>query len=157
MVNQMRNAYQVVADRFVIKKIQTAIDNSGTKGTAGVRNLRGNSGCVLRRTITPSEIRTKAVNVPILIISAKRSSGTMPPSKAATLPMIHVARYGVWNFGWTLEKTEGKRPSLDIAKAIRVCPNSMTSITVSIPTIAPKSIKPATQSCPAYCNASETG
>ncbi|KAM9985727.1 hypothetical protein ACTFIZ_008608 [Dictyostelium cf. discoideum] len=33
----------------------------------------------------------------------------------------------------------------------------MTKITVVIPTIAPKSIKPATQFCPAYCKANETG
>ncbi len=73
------------------------------------------------------------------------SSGTNPATSELPSPIIQVALNGVWYFGCTSENTLGNIPSREIANARRTIPYVMTRITVVIPRIAPRSMKPATQ------------
>ena len=55
---------------------QVMIPRIGTKGTHGVLNGLGKFGSRLRKTITPTQTRTKASNVPMLVISPTTLAGT---------------------------------------------------------------------------------
>ncbi len=129
----------------------------GINGTAGQRNARGRSGRFLRSTITAIETSVNAASVPILTSSASTVSGTTAAIRPKMMPTSQVAKNGVPYFGCTFDRRAGIRPSRDIANRMRVWPYAITSITVLMPRIAARSTKPATQSSPATCSASDTG
>src|SRR5579859_2116736 len=133
MSNQTTNATQVTAWRLTIKNKHEATANTGTTGTPGHRNARGNSGCVFRKTSTAIDTIENAANVPILISSASTFKGTNAPISPKKIPTSHVVKNGVAYFGCTRESRAGNNPSRDIAKITRVWPYAITRITVSMP------------------------
>jgi hypothetical protein len=58
---------------------------------------------------------TNAISVPIDTSSPRIVTGSRPATVAATAPVSKVENEGVLNFGWTLRKIGGSRPSRDIA------------------------------------------
>ena len=116
---------------------QITIPAIGTNGTHGVLNGRGVSGCVLRKKSIPPHTITKAKRVPILTNSPNMLIGSAPAMMAAAPPVMMVVIYGVLKRLCTLEKDFGKSPSFDIAKKMRGCPISRTSITELKPAMAP--------------------
>src|SRR5687768_8652479 len=83
----------------------------GTNGTIGVRNGRTSSGLLTRNTQMPALTITNASNVPIDTSSPSNPMGKNPATSIATMPVMMVARYGVWTFGWILPNTGGSNPS----------------------------------------------
>lgn len=88
----------VACPNWNIKNPQNRIANPGTSGTAGQRKARGRSGCFTLNTITATEIKTNADNVPMFTNLASSSNGMNAPNRAATIPKNHVALNGVRYF-----------------------------------------------------------
>ena len=61
----------------------------------GTRNVRGRFGMVWRRISTPAHTAEKAINVPIEVRLANRSSGNTAASRAIMPPVIRVLICGV--------------------------------------------------------------
>ena len=91
--------------------------------------------------MTPTHTMTNASSVPIETSSPSSAIGKKPATTAATTPVMIVVTYGVWNFGCTLPKTGGSRPSRLIEKKMRGWPMSITSTTDARPTMAPMLMK----------------
>ena len=81
ITSQTINRTHVSPGRAAIMATQEIIPKMGTNGTNGVLNARGKSGCVLRNTITPTQTKTKASNVPMLVISPTTRAGTNAANK----------------------------------------------------------------------------
>jgi hypothetical protein len=83
----------------------------------------------LRRTSTAIETAAKANRVPEFEMSASSPTGKKAANSATKMPVMMVMTCGVWNFGWTLEKNGGSRPSRLITKKMRVWPNIIIRMT----------------------------
>src|SRR5581483_2852258 len=116
------NRIQVITVRPIINPTQKTIEISGNHETKGTRKVRGRSGGLRRKKITPSDTRTNANNVPIFDRSAASPISTNPAGMPTAKQAIHVDQYGVLNFGCTAEKSLGNKPSRDIAYQMRACP-----------------------------------
>ena len=122
MTNQIKNRNQVRAGRKAINAPQDNIPSTGNNGLKGVVKGRGIDGCVIRKTTTPKQTKTKAAKVPILTSSAKSPKGIKPAISAIIKPQSTITRMGVWVSGFNLLKKGDSSPSRDIAKIIRVSP-----------------------------------
>ncbi len=71
----------------------------GKNGTSGALNALGKSGCVLLITITATATSANADNVPIFTRCAKTFKSINPEISAAIIPVVHVFKNGVLNFG----------------------------------------------------------
>src|SRR6185436_15891857 len=91
---------------------QTNTPKRGTKGTRGVLNSLTIFGSFFLKIITEIHTRTKANNVPILVMSPTISPG-IKAAKAPTITKIaRFALYGVLYFGCKSLKAFGSNPSL---------------------------------------------
>src|SRR4030095_13330716 len=70
-----------------------------TNQTAGVLNVRGNSGSRTRRTRTPIETRTNASRVPIETRLPASRTVKIAEKQATKIPVTMVVIQGVRNFG----------------------------------------------------------
>ena len=151
-----QKATQVSGSRCAIRNTQKATDSSGTTGTPGQRKARGRSGRVRRSTSTAIEISEKADSVPILISSASTASGTKAAISAKTMPTVRGEE------GRGVDRMHRRQPGRQQSVARHGEDDAGLAIghhqiTVVMPTMAPRSTKPATQFSPATCKASETG
>ena len=98
----------------MIIAVQTRIPRMGTKGTNGVLNGLIRFGSVLRKINTPIQTNTNANNVPIDVRSPAILDGRNAANKPTNTKRIILLLYGVLNFGWSVEKTFGSNPSVDM-------------------------------------------
>src|SRR5438477_10676447 len=82
-----------------IRAIADSAPMGATNHTAGVLNVRGNSGSRIRSTRTPIETITNARSVPMETrLPASRTVNTAA-KMATTTPVMMVVIHGVQNFG----------------------------------------------------------
>ncbi|MNE69201.1 hypothetical protein D3C80_1649110 [compost metagenome] len=77
----------------------------------GTLNGRSISGCFTRRTMTDRQTMAKAVAVPSDTRSPRIEIGRKAAAMAIRMPSTMVPIQGVRNFGCTLAKALGSRPS----------------------------------------------
>src|SRR5215472_4383833 len=128
-----------------------------TNHTAGVRNVRGNSGSRTRRNNMPIETITNASSVPMETRLPASLTVKTAAKQATTIPVTIVVIHGVRNFGCTLLTNFGNKPSSAMVQKIRDWPNSITRITELRPAIAPNLISEAIQPTPAWSAATAIG
>src|SRR5438093_9377551 len=99
ITNHTPSRTQVVSGSEHIRASEESAPMGATNHTAGVLNLRGNSGSRTRSTSTPIETITKASSVPIETRLAASRIGKMAAKNATTTPVTIVVIHGVRNFG----------------------------------------------------------
>ncbi|MNE32038.1 hypothetical protein D3C80_1256310 [compost metagenome] len=130
-----------------------AIPNTAITGKAGTLNVLVNPGCFTLKIQTAIQTIVKANKVPKLVMSANLLIGVNAATVAITAPRIIKFVFGVPEIGFTLEKTCGIKPSLDIPRKILDCPMIITINTETKPIVAATVIIEPAQPCPAISNA----
>ena len=103
-------------------QIQPAIDRIGVRGYSGTRKPRGRSGARPTEHHHPTETTGTPTNVPMLVISARKSIGSTPAKSETTAATMIVVGTGVSVRGFSLWNSDGTMPSRPIANRMRVWP-----------------------------------
>ncbi len=143
---QMPISIQLCRVIAVSRPMQLSTPRLQISQAIGMRNGRGRSGWVRRRTSTPAQTAAKAISVPIEVSSPRMSSGNSAASRAMPMPVITVLICGVRYLGWILVNTGGSRPSRPMIMKMRGWPITITSTTEARPISAPISTMMRSQS-----------
>ena len=108
-----------------------------TYGPNGSLNFPTVSGWRKRRIGTAIDTRMKAASVPMFVSDPTMLIGVNAAIRAMQTPKNAVEKIGVRHVLCTRVNDGGIKPSRDIAKNTRLCPNIITSSTVVRPAIAP--------------------
>ena len=84
--------HQVARGRPSISTNATSAERIGRTGTIGIRNGLGRSGRVRRRTTTPIDTITNAINVPMLTSDPSVAIGVSPELKHMKKPASEYLR-----------------------------------------------------------------